>query len=302
MRNDDKVIAIFCSDLHLSAKPPLIRAEEKDWFGAMKYQLDQLSDMTEKHKAPIYCAGDVFDRWNSSPELINFALENLPIMFAIPGQHDMPLHSWELLERSAFRTLVKAKKIFEMPPREPHALDNNFFVYGYPWGIPIERPKLAEPWKFNTIALIHEYTWIPGHSYPGASDENMASKSKYEGWHSVVCGDNHKGFLTKCGDTQVLNCGGFMRRKSDEIDYKPQVGLLLSTGEIKIHYLDTSKDVISETVKADSVKDECDLSEFIQGLSKLDHADMDFKEAVKQVLDKGKFKQSVVELIMGAME
>ena len=112
------VIALLVGDIHLSAKAPLCRAKEPDWFEAMARPLMELVDLQKQIGKesdgipPILCAGDVFDRWNSPPELINFALEYLPPqMYSIPGQHDLPNHNYNEIDRSAYWTLVAANKI-----------------------------------------------------------------------------------------------------------------------------------------------------------------------------------------------
>jgi hypothetical protein len=48
------------------------------------------------------------------------------------------------------------------------------------------------------------------------------------------------GFLHR--HSYFFNNGTFFRRKSDEVHYRPWVGLLRSDGTIDPHYLDTSKD------------------------------------------------------------
>lgn len=75
-----KTIAILCSDLHFSSVPPVARSSEPSWFDAMKRQIDELKRVQEKHHCPIIVAGDVFDRWRETPELVNFLIDNLPQM------------------------------------------------------------------------------------------------------------------------------------------------------------------------------------------------------------------------------
>ncbi len=40
----------------------------------------------------------------------------------------------------------------------------------------------------------------------------------------------------------ILNAGCFIRRHSNEENYKPRIGMLTEDGRIISHYLDTSKD------------------------------------------------------------
>ena len=110
------VIAVLCSDIHLSLKCPVARSAEPNWLEATKRSLDELRSVAEEHNAHVVVAGDIFDRWNSPPEIINFAIENLPNCYAIPGQHDLPNHRYEEIERSAYYTLIKAGIIENLNP------------------------------------------------------------------------------------------------------------------------------------------------------------------------------------------
>src|SRR4051812_16800052 len=78
-----QVRLITCSDLHLREDTPLAR-KEKDWYGVMARYLGQLGAVAYKFRSPIVYAGDIFHRWNSSAELINFAITHLPMGYAIP--------------------------------------------------------------------------------------------------------------------------------------------------------------------------------------------------------------------------
>src|SRR4030042_1550393 len=96
-KKDDKVIALFCSDLHLSLTPPVFRSNEPDWLTAQQRPLDELRALQSKHQCPIFCAGDLFDKWYGGPkehacELVNWAIKHMPYMHCIPGQHDLPEH------------------------------------------------------------------------------------------------------------------------------------------------------------------------------------------------------------------
>lgn len=304
MPKRDKVIAVFCSDIHLSMKPPLARCGEDDWFEAMTRPLQELKALVVKDGAPIYCSGDIFHKWNSTPELINFALEHLPYLHAIPGQHDLPHHNYDMIKKSAYWTLVEAGKIYHLEPGKPDFVPGyiDVEVTGFPWGFPIKPVKRqASDMKYFQIALAHQYVWIPGHSYPGAPDNRKISKSNLKGFDMIAFGDNHKGFHTKYRGMEILNCGGLMRRKSDEIDYRPQVGVLTENG-FHVHYLDTKDDMISKTVSDAQIKDDMDLSEFLQQLGDLESVPLDFREAMKQKFEKDPPAPEVRQIILEAME
>lgn len=330
---NEKVIAIFLSDIHLSLNPPVWRSAEPDWMKAQARPLIEIQKLQKEENCPILCAGDINDRnkgiadgWNVPPELINWAMKHLPgqhpeysRFYGIPGQHDTPNHRYEDIYRSAFQTLVNAKKIEELEPEQETIIslyDNliqdkfdDIRVFGFPFGFPIKPCPYTEGEKF-CIAVVHDYIWIPGHSYPDAPEERSLRKlhrnpegGKFYGYNVVVYGDNHKGFTTHAGKTTIFNCGTLMRRKSDEIDYKPQVGLLLESGEVISHYLDISKDKYLETMENEIEPEELDMTSFIKELEKLGDTVLDFKERVEQLfLHTKKISIQAKQIIINAME
>jgi len=312
---DEKVIAILLSDIHLSLNPPIWRSAEPDWLEAQARPLEEMRLLQDKYDCPVICAGDIFDRnkgiadgWNAPPELINYALMYLPNnMYAIPGQHDLPNHRYEDIHRSAYWTLVESYKIKNLSPDSTKRNTNNLKIFGFPPGYEIKSCPVET--KVINIAVIHDYVWIPGCSYPDAPDEKQLKKlnqnksgEKFYGYDVVVYGDNHKGFTTFAGQTTIFNCGTLMRRKSDEIDYKPQVGLLLESGEVIPHYLDISKDKYLETMEEKEIDSELDMSEFFDELEKLGRTALDFKDAMMQFLHKGKTSNEAKQIILKAME
>jgi len=310
-----QIVAIACSDLHLSLKPPLARANEPNWLEAQKRTVDQIRDLAEKYEAPILCAGDLFDKWNSPVELVNWAIENLPTMYCIPGQHDLPFHDINSIHKSAYWTLVKALKIIHVKNDgsminsnwehsiAPFLIENrNIHLQGFSWGQPLEPPNLIGG-KLN-IALIHQYLWTEGSSYPGAPEESRLGKTLpgSKGWNVVVFGDNHKGFSTRCKEVSVFNCGGFQRRKSDEIDYSPQVGLIYEDGSVEPFYLNCDEDIIVKTESAKQIKNDMQLTDFLESLTNLKSSNLDFEETMKQVLEEKKPSHEVWKTILEAME
>jgi len=257
----------------------------------------------------VLYAGDIFDKWNSPAELINFAMKHLPRqLYAIPGQHDLPNHNLQELYRSSFASLtlsgsIDFAKMFGI---------NNMVVQCFYFGQKIEPVESYSKGTLD-VALVHDYVWIGKHKYPNAPEEkrlqqiakaNKFIKHKFYGYDVIVYGDNHKGFWTKVDDTVVFNCGTLMRRKSDELDYKPMVGLLYSDGSVKPHHLDISKDVhlTVDEVKETEALEEIDMEVFAEELRKLGSSALDFAEAMKEFWYKYKTKQKIQEIICKAME
>lgn len=306
-KNNEKVIAIFIADIHLSLNPPIWRSAEDNWKDVMKKPLDEIKELQNRYNCPVICAGDIFDKWNSSAELINFAIDNLPRpMYCIPGQHDLPLHNIEDIEKSAYWTIYLSDIIKDISNTKDGIIpdeENKIALYGFPFGMEI-KPLNNKTKGYIHIAVIHQYAWITGHSYPDAPNDSYLhmNEKNLMGYDIIVYGDNHKGFKTTVNNkSTIFNCGTLMRRKSDEINYKPQIGLLLNTGEVKTHYLDISKDKYLDSYSKEE-NNKLDMDSFFKELEKLGETNLDFTETIKQYMDKEKVKTEVRNIIYKAME
>lgn len=298
----DKVIAILCSDIHLSHKPPIARSAEPDWYAAQARALNELEMLRMAYAVPVICAGDIFDRWNPPCELINFAIEYLPPMYAVPGQHDLPLHNYSDIKKSGYWTLCKANKVINLRPRQGMYDGEGLCIWGFPWGTEVKPIKLPDQ-NFFHIAVVHAYIWtaVEDTGFPGAPAEALTTawRKRLKGFDVAVFGDNHKGL--EAGN--IFNSGTFMRRKSDEKDYKPQVGLLKENGTIVPHYLDCSEDKFLEVEDYEQIlKNDGDMRRFVQELSGLGHEGLDFVEAVKQFFQKHPVAKAVRRAILEAIE
>ncbi len=298
------MIAVLCSDIHLSHKAPISRSNEEDWYAAMKRPLHELHAISEEYQCPIICAGDIFDRWDSPAELINFALDTLPPdMYCIPGQHDLPNHDLNQIERSAYWTLVQAEKITSIGDKLDLG-NRHGTLHGFAWGREVQPIEQREG-RFN-LAVVHAYIWYKEHGYPGAPEGARVKNwlDRIGGYDAAVFGDNHKGFKAH----HIFNCGTLMRRKIDEYNYKPQVGLLHRDGTISTHYLDCSEDKFIDPNDKEQYRDlisnDENTEEFLSQLAGLGGATIDFLEAVKRFLrdDNNKVSPSAKRVILAAME
>lgn len=298
-------IAVSITDLHLTLQQSACRAD-KDWLAVQAGYLKQVRDLAHSFEdVPVLCAGDVFDRWNPSPELINFALEHLPDgMICIPGQHDLPEHRAEAMHRSGYGVLKQAEKIEDISGtsrRTQHGFSFFFRMYGFGWGQEITTPTREEPIK---IALIHRYVWASERSkYKDAPAEaNIGNlKGVLRGYDVAITGDNHTFFQGTVGKCNVFNGGTFIRRKSDEMFHRPCCGIIYSDGSVKRHFLDTSGDRFHEDVE-DRSEVALDMRAFINNLEKLGEHGLDFRAAVKQHLEKDDVPEGAKQIILEALK
>lgn len=305
MRPKD-VVAIVCSDMHLSHTPPIARSAEKSWYDVMANRLMEIRKLKEKHQCALFIAGDIFHKAEPPPELINFAITYLPKCFAIPGQHDLVNHSYTDLSKSAYYTLMHSKVLMNvgMTNEESLALpmideNEDLFLYGYPWGAKLWNCKGNDE-RDLFVALVHRYCWSNAdNSIPKAKNTNHASwlNKKMKGFDAIIVGDNHIPFEYK----NVFNCGGLFRRRFDEINHKPRVGLLLSSGKVISHELDSSKDVFADrdVVVETDLYEMDDLLEELGGMLDLS---LDFAGAVNEFIKDRKPSSGIRKLLYKALE
>lgn len=304
------VAAIVTSDWHLSELKPVARAES-DWFDVQMRVLDEISSLQQKYYCPILIAGDLFDRWNASAWTINFALDNMPTdVYAIPGNHDLPFHSYKEIVKSAYWTLFRAGRIKNLPIETLNGIPTSYgvslSVSPFPCGVPVEVRK-GSSLGLN-IALVHDYIWTEKTGHPGAPPSKRFGKwvKQLKGYDIAVFGDNHKGFLIQSDDkTSVINCGSLMRRKADEIGYKPCVGLIHANGKVTRHYLDTSKDKFSDIGKELAEVEatlKIDLSQFVEKLTEARSLGVDWKQLVRLYCDKNELDRETRKIIIAVVE
>lgn len=298
------VLAILCGDLHLSHSPPTSRSGQKDWYRVMEFALDQIADLSQQYSAPIVCAGDVFDRWNSPPELINFALANLPPMFAIPGQHDLPWHGLGEVHRSAYETLVRAEVITPLQPDRPRRIASGLWALGFPWGVSIQPPPDEER---DYLAVSHQYVWIENCGYTGAPEEAQLLRivEQLRGYRVAHFGDNHNGFTQHISGKNlcVANCGGMIQRRIDERQRKPMVCLLNRTARGTYQatpcFLDTGEVQWSEPAALVGVKES---GQFVEQLKQLSHERLDFDQYLRIVLQGSRGEGGVREVLLEVLD
>jgi hypothetical protein len=317
------VIAIACSDIHLSERAPTARNAEPDWFAAMERPLFEMMQVwAELERPPILIAGDIFHKPEPPPALISFALRMFPkpaqemstdgdYVIAIPGQHDLPFHSMKDIEKTAFHILEMTETI-RRPDSYTYAYQPigrkgpSVVVYGFPWGTAAEPLRRHDENEHKYIALVHAYCWREGHSHPGAREEDHVDswRERLAGYDLAIFGDNHAGFLdSPSGKMPILNCGGFMRRRIDEINYQPRFWLIYSDFSIESYPLDCSADkfINPEKLAKTLCSEDLDLTEFARELARAADKKLDFVAALKRVMTDEKIDERVMKLILSTI-
>lgn len=303
-----KALAVLGSDLHLQHKPPACRADEPDWYEAMGRTLDEVSRLcADLGGVPFVLAGDVFNHWNSPPELIAFAMRRLPAkVFAVPGQHDLPYHNYADLRRSAYGVLVEAGRIIDLHPDFTHYHIPGVAIRAFPWGYPVSPAyeTMSNDKHKLTLAVVHAYVWREGHGHQDAPETAHVSyfHQCLAGYDVALFGDNHQGFQVHRAKLTLWNNGTLMRRTTAERPYQPGVGVLYEDGTVVRHILDTTQDVLTADNHSTEVMVELlDLRDFITDLEELAEDPVEFCEAVRHAIQARKLGPRASQILLEAI-
>lgn len=290
------VKAILTSDWHLWHEAPVARSTEPDWWAVQAHALEQLVSLCGEHDAALVIAGDLFDRWYGSAELINFVYDNVPLdanggALAIPGQHDLPNHSLAQVDRSSYSSLARMRVFHDLATA--NARRNKGVRYlGFPWDTEIVGTPHND---MLNVAVIHAFIWKGNKTHPKAPPATHVSywEEKLKPFDVAVFGDNHQGFVSKSGDCRMINCGTLIRRHRNERQYEPMVGLLHGDGKIVPHFLDpfpNEKWLDDELLEP--LQEHPELDGLLDSLDSLDSSIIDYRAAVRDWIRENESKIS----------
>lgn len=186
---------------------------------------------------PIVHAGDVFDRWDTPVEFVNLMIDYWPSadFFAVPGQHDLPGHSYAEIDRSAYWNLVKAGRITTLDPGKLQCIGDGLYVRGFPWGFPIEPLPAAKRDGYCYLLVAHRYVYDRENpSQAGDEAHTSVIRGHLQGYDASLFGDHHRQFVTRrLGKQPIFNHGTALRRHADERDLQVGPGVLYDDGSIE---------------------------------------------------------------------
>jgi len=296
-----KASAILMSDLHLRLDIPVCRNEE-EFLPAQWRKLQFVKDLQVEHDCPVLCAGDLFDFWKPSPELLSKTMEHLPANFyCIYGQHDLPQHSLLNQDKSGLFALKTANRVI--------------LLDGVHWGQEPEKPSYTIDWfegkiheglnhTQRKILVWHKMTYQGTPPWPGCTDPRAGKLlRKYPDYDLILTGDNHKPFTEEYENRILVNPGSLMRQNADQVDFRPRVYLYYAdTNTVEAVYLPIESGVVSR----DHLERNAERSDRIDAfISKLDgewQAGLSFEANLEEFFKHNRVRNATKEIIYNAIE
>ena len=285
-----KIDMIIGADFHFRDSTPICRQD--DFIEAQINKMKWLNDLQQKHDCPVLCAGDYFHQWKSSPLIISLCIEHMPFVYTVPGNHDLPQHNVELLNKTGLTTLEKAGKAGILNDGWCNEFSLSLQVYGIPYGAKI--PKLEA-----AILICHEMIYQqPEHWQKKNGSQALAFLKKHKGYQLIVTGHNHKPFTAEHEGRLLVNPGSLMRMTADQKDYKPRVYLWnKETNTVKIEYVPIDSKAV-ETVYLEKTKERDErMVSFIDRLQSSKEVGLSFEKNLENYLANNRVRSSVKDVI-----
>ncbi len=285
--NVNKADAILTADYHLREDNPICRI---DYFLDTQIQkMKFIQQLQVKHNCPVIHAGDLFNHWKASPYLITLALNYLPKnMFTVAGNHDLPNHNIDLLDKSALNTLIHAK-----------AID---YLTGTHWG---QEPKNESLMIGNRKILVwHVMTWKDNPPWLGCKDPTAKELlEEFPQCDLIVTGHNHNSFVEELNGRILVNPGSITRQTADQESYQPKVFLWYAkTNSVEPILIPIEKGVISREHIEHKEERDLRIKAFVGRLTNDWEVGVSFEANLERFQKENKIRSSVMQIVRAAID
>ena len=217
---------LLTADWHISGSRPLCRADE-DWIEAQRRDIESVWEIARAKKAAfIWILGDLFDTSRVSTEAVNLVLqefEKAPCdVRVLCGNHDLPYHNFNELERSSIGIVLHQYKMLENSTLAG--------IAAYPFGTEPQYEELSNYMKANALHtwITHQLTFPTEAAKPVPGMKGAIAQDLLDACPAasvILTGDYHHGYIyTSPKDgRRVITPGCLNIQAADMKDYQPHV-------------------------------------------------------------------------------
>ena len=302
-----KADAILSADWHLTEKTPVARTD--DYREAQSIKVKFIFDLSIEHDCPVLIAGDVGDKSSWPNSLLVWFLRKsgtgaFKRLVIIPGQHDLPSHNLENIDKSGMGVLAIVNEKIDVItiPGTGVRIADDIFVYGYPFGTETVEKNGDAKYK---VAMIHKLV-IEDKSEHEWQDEVVTSAKtllkNYPEYQLILSGDNHKPFVVNFRGRLLVNPGSLMRSRADQVNHKPRVYLWYKdTNEVEPVYLPIDQDVLDRTHIDETNQRNDRVTAYVKHLKENTDVTFSFEDNMEKEFRNNRIRKGVKDKIREAM-
>ena len=282
---------IISADWHIRATRPRCRIDN-DWLETQRKALRQVLEISDKKGAPIMVVGDLFhSNSDTSFECINMVQKLADMaggLYILAGNHDLPYHNSENLDKSAIGVLFNSENIFKIEDYSDKFSAGNF-----------DEERLSMPYMF-----IHTLT-IPKSENAGFVDcetpESLLEKYPTAKW--IFTGDYHHNFCYHKKGRYVINSGCLLRQASDMKDYQCGV-YFVDTDEEIVEFIPIidNEDLIDDSYILQENERNERIESFVDKLRKTKGVSLDFVDNVQNEIKHNDMPDGLKDVIHELLE
>ena len=287
---------IITADWHIRATRPRCRIDS-DWIETQRKALRQLLNIADEKKAPIMIVGDIFhSNSDTNFECINMVQKLADVtggIYILAGNHDLPYHSSENIDKSAIGVLLKSENIFKIED-----YFNRFSANFSASNFDEEDDENAE------IIFKHTLT-IPSKDKPDYIDcetpESLLEKYPTAKW--IFTGDYHKNFHYEKEGRHVINSGCLLRQASDFKDYQCGV-YFVDTDENIVEFIPIidKEDLIDDSYIMQENERNERIESFVDKLKNTENVSLDFIENAQKEMKRNHFESELTDVVNELLE
>lgn len=277
---------IITADWHIRNTKPRCRVDE-DWIKTQQKALNQIAQICDDRKLPLMVVGDIFNsNSDTSFECINMVqklADRIGGIYILAGNHDLPYHSSENIDKSAIGVLLQSENVFKIEDYSDEFSAPNF-----------DEKRNPMPYMF-----IHTLT-IPSKDKPDfiecETPESLLEKYPTAKW--IFTGDYHKNFVYEQDGRYVINPGCLIRQVSDMKNYQCVVYFIDTEKEIieSIPIIDNEELVNDEYIIRENEREER-IESFVNKLKDVESVSLDFIDNVEKALLVNKIDEKLKDCI-----
>lgn len=277
---------LLTADWHIRGDTPICRVE-KNWLEVQQNDIRAVHHVyEEEHCDEMWILGDLFHRAICSTETVNMLLAGLSLwkteeVKILPGNHDLPYHSYENIECSSLGVVLKKYQQLNTGNY------GNCRLYARPFGLddPIQDANTIEQLGINAWAT-HRLTFPTPESRPiedcgYLAQELLDIAPKIQ---LILTGDYHHGYIYREGDRKVVTPGCLNIQAADMKEYSPRV-YILETDDMTVYerMLPNNAQVTDQHLLKEKERDER-LERCVARIGESGNITLDFEENLEEAL------------------
>lgn len=283
---------ICTADWHIRATRPRCRIDN-DWLETQKKALKQVLKISEDKGAPIIVVGDLFhSNSDTNFECINMVQKLADLaggLYILAGNHDLPYHSSENIDKSAIGILLNSENVFKIEDYSDEFSASNF----------------DEEDNFEAEIVFKHVLTIPEDDKPDfvncETPETLLEKFPKAKW--IFIGDYHHNFHYEKNGRHVVNSGCLLRQVADMKDYQCGV-YFVDTDEEIVEFISIidNEDLIDDSYILQENQRNERIESFVDKLRKTKGVSLDFLDNVYNEMKHNNFEPDLAQVIDELLE